>query len=71
MIKTTLTLILLLSALFQPAAYADEIDWHDYSALLRQYVVSGEKNGVRLNLVHYQAIAADSRWPRVLEQIAC
>ena len=68
MLRITLTLLLALC--FQPAAYAGPINWNPYNALLQQYIVSGEKNGVRLNLVDYPAIAADTRWPHILKQLA-
>jgi len=67
--KITLLLSLLLMSL--PAlASAGEPNWNAYSALLKAHVSSGEKDGVRLHLVDYPALAADHRWPDLLKQLA-
>jgi Protein of unknown function, DUF547 len=41
--------------------FATEPDWHDYGALLAAHVTSGERDGVKLNLVDYRAMAKDPR----------
>ena len=49
---------LLLLAAFAPSIAA-EPDWQDYAALLATHVKSGERDGVALNLVDYEALAKD------------
>ncbi len=51
------------------SALAAEPDWDIYDQLLNDHVFSGEKAGLKLNLVKYQDIAADSRFYTVLNQI--
>jgi len=64
-----ITIMALLISLSIPAS-ANEPDWSDYSSMLKTYVGSGEKHGVRLNLVDYPALAADKRWPKLLARLA-
>ncbi len=45
---------------------AAEPDWQDYAALLAAHVKAGERDGVALNLVDYQALANDPRLPLAL-----
>jgi len=66
LLKTfTITLLLLITS----PAFATEPDWKDYEGLLHDYVHTGTKNGVTLNLVSYQQWNKDKRWPKVLKQL--
>lgn len=54
----TATLLAVLACSGQPCA-ATEPDWHDYAALLAAHVAPGERDGIKLNLVDYRAVATD------------
>jgi len=66
--KMNALLALVIMGLCAPANAA-EIHWNNYSTLLKAHVYSGEKHGIRLNLVDYPALAADNKWPRLLERL--
>ncbi len=57
--------LLMLSAVFTPSTAA-EPDWQHYAALLATHVKSGERDGVTLNLVDYEALATDPHLPLAL-----
>ncbi|MDX8395913.1 MAG: DUF547 domain-containing protein [Mariprofundaceae bacterium] len=65
MFKTLLIALLLLAL----PAQAEEPDWSNYAGLLSDYVIAGEKHGIQLNLVNYQAWSKDARWPTVLNDL--
>ncbi len=67
--KLILLLSLLLLNLSAPA-WAGEPDWNTYSAMLKAHISSGEKDGIKLHLVDYPALAADQRWPGLLKQLS-
>ena len=45
-------------------------DWSDYSSLLSQHVISGEKDGIHSNLVDYQAFSKDPKFSNLIERLA-
>jgi len=59
----SITMLPMLSAATEP-------DWSDYNQLLQTYVQPGSKHDIALNLVEYQALKADVRWPRLLTSLA-
>ena len=59
---------LLLSPAFAPSIAA-EPDWQDYAALLATHVKSGERDGVSLNLVDYEALARDPQLASALSAL--
>jgi Protein of unknown function, DUF547 len=58
-------LLVLLLSICAPCPAA-EPDWQDYAALLAAHVKAGQRDGVTLNLVDYEAIARDPRLPLAL-----
>ena len=67
-LKITLLFLLLGMGLSTPARAA-EPNWDSYASLLKTHITSGEKHGVRLNLVDYPGLARDKRWPKLLAQL--
>jgi len=66
-----LKIICFLSILLLPTlSSASEPDWSGYAHLLQRYVHLGEKNDIALNLVDYQALAADPAWTKTLSSLA-
>jgi len=59
-------LFILVCLSYSPSSHATETIWADYAGLLKAYVQAGEKNGVRVNLVHYAAWEKDPRWKKLL-----
>jgi hypothetical protein len=72
MSRFTLLILLFLSAMIMLSApvASKEPGWSDYRVLLKRYVKSGVRNGVRVNLVDYTGIARDPRWKKVLNKLA-
>ena len=64
-VGTVSALLVLLFSMCGPCPGA-EPDWQDYAALLTAYVKAGERDGVSLNLVDYEALSRDSRLPLAL-----
>lgn len=62
------SLLLLLSLFICHTAAA--FDWRAYDQLLREHVHSGQRFGINANLVDYAAIAKDSRFAPIAEQLA-
>jgi len=62
--------ILLLCFLLSCQYSTANFDWTDYSSLLSQHVINHEKNGVRSNLINYQAFGQDPRFSSLLERLA-
>lgn len=52
-----------------PLSFAN-FDWSNYSDLLKQHVISGEKSGIKGNLVNYSAFAEDARFAKLIEALA-
>ena len=46
-----------------------EPNWDNYSRLLERHVSSGKIDGIYLNVVDYEAIKDDPRWPKVVSQL--
>ncbi|RLL51316.1 DUF547 domain-containing protein [Mariprofundus sp. EBB-1] len=71
MIKHTLLKLCIGIFLLLPTqALAAEPDWSTYTQLLQAHVGPGNKQNIALNLVDYQNMARDPRWPKVLNQLA-
>ncbi|OMH32841.1 DUF547 domain-containing protein [Motiliproteus sp. MSK22-1] len=56
--------------LFSLSVQAKEPDWTLYESLLKEYVGSGEVNGITLNLVDYSTLSTDSRFINLVRQLA-
>ena len=50
-------------------SFAAEPDWTRYDELLNSHLVASEKDGVALNLVDYESIAADPSFYSIVNQI--
>lgn len=55
---------------FSISATAAEPDWTEYAQVLEKYVQPGEKNGVSLNTVNYEALKKNGGIDRVAAQLA-
>jgi hypothetical protein len=66
-ISVLFSLILVLIAV---PVVAKEPGWSDYRVLLKRYVKTEMRKGVRVNWVDYSGIAKDPRWKKVLKRVA-
>ncbi|PVZ64366.1 DUF547 domain-containing protein [Pelagibaculum spongiae] len=62
-------MILISSLLLPNLLQAAELDWQIYDQLLKQHITSGTKDGIKLNLVDYSAIAKDPKYQQALDQL--
>jgi len=60
--------VVLLAAITLPAI-SEEPDWSVYDQILAKYVAPGEKAGMIVNLVDYEALAKDPGFAIVVEQV--
>lgn len=58
-------LLVALAVVCLPCA-ATEPDWRDYAALLAAHVAPGQRDGIKLNLVDYRAMAKDPHFAAAL-----
>jgi len=71
MIKQHLLKLCIAMTLLLPAqALAAEPDWSRYDQLLHAHISPGIKHDISLNLVDYQNLPRDPRWPKLLNQLA-
>jgi len=60
---------LLCFLLFSQSSFAN-FDWSDYSSLLAQHVIKGEKGGIKGHLVDYENFSQDPKFSSLIERLA-